>query len=170
IAHAFLDLLPMPHSLRRLFSLLKPGGLAWLTINFDGVTTFEPPIRLSADLSAPASLDAHIERLYHASMDSRPTGGDSQSGRHLFAHIAQAGGKILAAGASDWVVYPVQGQYPADEAYFLHFILHFFEQSLSGHPDLDPAVFAAWLAQRRQQIENGELIYIAHQMDFLVQV
>lgn len=190
IAHAFLDLLPMPHSLARLFSLLKPGGLAWLTINFDGVTTFEPPIRLSglpspevseyandvtpirlsAEKSAPASADAHIERLYHASMDLRPTGGDSQSGRHLFGHIAQAGGKILAAGASDWVVYPVQGQYPADEAYFLHFILHFFEQSLSGHPDLDPAVFTVWLATRRQQIENSELVYIAHQMDFLIQV
>lgn len=173
IAHAFLDLLPMPHSLTRLFSLLKPGGLAWLTINFDGVTTLEPPIRLSAEKSAPpsaSSLDAHIERLYHASMDSRPTGGDSQSGRHLFGHINQAGGKILAAGASDWVVHPVQGQYPADEAYFLHFILHFFEQSLGSHPDLDPHAFSAWLATRRQQIENGELVYIAHQMDFLVQV
>lgn len=169
IAHAFLDLLPMPESLGRLFSLLKPGGLAWLTINFDGVTTFQPPTRLS-DSAPTANLDAHIERLYHASMDSRPTGGDSQSGRHLFGHIAQAGGRILATGASDWVVYPHQGRYPADEAYFLHFILHFFEQTLGGHPDLDPAAFTAWLAGRRAQVERGELVYIAHQMDFLVQV
>ena len=42
IAHAFLDLLPMPESLPKLLSLTK--DLAWLTINFDGVTTFEPTI------------------------------------------------------------------------------------------------------------------------------
>ncbi len=162
IAHAFLDLLPMPASLPRLFSLLKPGGLAWLTINFDGVTTFEPAI--------DPALDARIEQLYHASMDSRPTGGDSQSGRHLFSHIAQSGARILAAGASDWVVHPVRSQYPAEEAYFLHFILHFFEQSLSVHPHLDPAALAAWLAARRAQVEHGQLVYIAHQVDFLVQV
>lgn len=176
IAHAFLDLLPMPESLPKLFSLLKPGGLAWLTINFDGVTTLEPAIRLSVadssvspfQKSAPASADALIERLYHQTMDSRPTGGDSQAGRHLFGHLQQVSAGILAAGASDWVVYPVKGQYPADEAYFLHFILHFFETSLANHPDLDPELFQRWLAERRAQIDRAELIYIAHQMDFLV--
>ncbi len=244
IAHAFLDLLPMPESLPQLFSLLKPGGLAWLTINFDGVTTLEPPfrspdssalssdsdirfsdssvvdsasdiclstsrqpsipestaddlrlpdssaadlrlpdssaaglrfsdssvvdIRLSAPQSVPESVDSLIERLYHQTMDTRPTGGDSRSGRHLFKHLAKAGAEILAAGASDWVVYPVKGQYPADEAYFLHFILHFFETSLANHPELDPHLLAEWLKQRRAQIERAELIYIAHQMDFLI--
>jgi hypothetical protein len=180
IAHAFLDLLPMPESLPKLFSLVKPGGLAWLTINFDGVTTFEPPIhssvngiRFSASQSARASasssdnLDAAIERLYHQTMDTRPTGGDSRSGRHLFGYLKQAGGEILSAGASDWVVYPVNGQYTADEAYFLHFILHFFENSLHDHPELDSTQFATWLATRRAQIDRGELVYIAHQMDFL---
>ena len=180
IAHAFLDLLPMPESLPKLFSLVKPGGLAWLTINFDGVTTFEPPIRFSnsstTDIrlsasrqpSAPESVDSLIECLYHQTMDSRPTGGDSQAGRHLFGHLTQVSAEILAAGASDWVVYPVQGQYPADEAYFLHFILHFFETSLAHHPDLDPDLFRRWLTERRAQIDRAELVYIAHQMDFLV--
>lgn len=160
IAHAFLDLLPMPESLPKLLSLTKE--LAWLTLNFDGVTTFEPVIDLE--------LDAKIERLYHETMDTRPGGGDSQSGRHLFGHLKQAGAKIEAAGASDWVVYPVDGQYPAEEAYFLQFILHFFEESLGNHPDLDAVVFADWLAKRRRQVELGELVYIAHQMDFLARI
>ncbi len=185
IAHAFLDLLPMPASLVQLFGLLKPHGLAWLTINFDGVTSLEPPIRFSASPSVASSaapsirfsasesaapsadLDTTLERLYHQTMDARPTGGDSQSGRHLFQHLEQAGGEILAAGPSDWVVYPTRGSYPADEAYFLHFILHFFELSLTGHPDLNPEVFAAWLAARHAQVERGELVYLAHQLDFL---
>jgi hypothetical protein len=160
IAHAFLDLLPMPESLPKLFSLTQK--LAWLTINFDGVTSLEPVI--------DPELDAKIERLYHESMDTRPSGGDSQSGRHLFGHLKQAGAEIVSAGASDWVVYPVDGQYPADETYFLQFILHFFEASLGGHPELDAAVFADWLAKRRGQVDRGELVYIAHQMDFLVRI
>jgi hypothetical protein len=158
IAHAFLDLLPMPESLTKLLSLTK--GLAWLTLNFDGVTTFEPTI--------DAGLDAHIERLYHETMDKRASGGDSRSGRHLFGHLQHAGAEILAAGASDWVVYAKDGTYPEDEAYFLHFILHFVEQSLTGHAELDAKAFANWLRERRAQIERGELVYIAHQMDFLV--
>ena len=161
IAHAFLDLLPMPESLSKLFSLVKSDGLAWLTLNFDGVTSLEPIIN--------AALDAKIEQLYHQTMDERPTGGDSQSGRHLFNYLKDAGAEILAAGSSDWVVYPENGKYPADEAYFLHFILHFFEQSLTGHPELNPKAFADWLKERRAQIDRGELTYIAHQMDFLVQ-
>jgi hypothetical protein len=161
IANAFLDLLPLPDSLPKLFSLLKPEGLAWLTLNFDGVTTFEPVI--------DPALDAQIERSYHQTMDKRPTGGDSRSGRHLFKYLQDAGADILAAGPSDWVVYSQNGKYPADEAYFLHFILHFFEQSLAGHPDLDADAFAAWLQERHAQIDRGQLVYIAHQMDFLVQ-
>jgi len=160
IAHAFLDLLPMPESLPRLFSLTK--DLAWLTLNFDGVTSLEPVI--------DTALDTQIERLYHETMDSRPSGGESRSGRHLFGHLRQAGAEIVSAGASDWVVYPVEGQYPADEAYFLQFILNFFEESVGNHPGLDKVVFANWLGKRREQVERGELVYIAHQMDFLARV
>jgi hypothetical protein len=160
IAHAFLDLLPMPESLLKLLSLTK--SLAWLTINFDGMTTFEPFLE--------PDLDAQIERLYHETMDTRSSGGDSLSGRHLFGYLKQAGAKIEAAGSSDWVVYPVDGQYSDDEAYFLQFILHFFEESLGKHPELDKAAFVNWLDKRREQVSHGELVYIAHQMDFLVKV
>jgi len=160
ITHAVLDLFPLPDSLPKLFSLTK--DLVWLTINFDGLTTFEPTM--------DTALDAAIERLYHESMDTRPTGGDSRTGRHLFSHLPSANAHILAAGASDWVVHPINGKYPADEKYFLYFILHFFEESLTGHKDLDATAFADWLSKRRTQIERGELVYIAHQMDFLAKI
>ncbi len=160
IAHAFLDLLPMPESMPKLLTLTR--DLAWLTVNFDGVTSLEPTV--------DAALDEKIEWLYHATMDSRVTGGDSRSGRHLFSHLQKAGADVLAAGASDWVVHPVDGKYPADEEYFLHFILHFFEKSFAGNVELDTAVFADWLKKRRAQIERGELVYIAHQMDYLARI
>jgi SAM-dependent methyltransferase len=164
IAHAFLDLLPLPSSLGPLFSLLKPGGLAWLTLNFDGATIFEPAF--------DPDFDALVEAVYHRSMDERLSGGqpsgDSRTGRHLFAHLRGAGAEVLEAGASDWVVFPRAGRYPADEAYFLDYILRFFKETLMGHPALDGERFAAWLQTRRAQIERGELVYIAHQIDFLV--
>lgn len=160
IAHAFLDLLPLPESLEKLFSLTD--GLAWLTINFDGMSTLQPVI--------DRALDEKIESLYHATMDARSSGGDSRTGRKLFEHLRNSRAEILEAGASDWVVFAKNGTYPADEKYFLQFILYFFESSLLGCADLDADTFRSWLAKRHEQIERGELVYIAHQMDFLVKV
>jgi hypothetical protein len=158
IAHAFLDLLPMPHGLEKLLHLTK--GLAWLTINFDGLSTLLPEI--------DRAYDQKIETLYHLTMDARSIGGDSRTGRKLFEHLRGIKAGILAAGASDWVVHASDGKYPADEKYFLQFILRFFEDSLQGCHELNGPVFKDWLARRHEQIERGELVYIAHQMDFLV--
>ena len=158
VAHAFLDLLPLPESLEKLFRLTK--GLAWLTLNFDGLTSLEPII--------DHLLDEKIERLYHQTMDARPTGGNSRTGRKLFAQFRALDAEILSAGTSDWVVHSTKGKYPAEEEYFLYFILSFFESSLKAHAELDADEFETWLAKRRAQIERGELVYIAHQIDFLV--
>jgi hypothetical protein len=72
----------------------------------------------------------------------------------------------MAAGASDWVVFPGAGGYAADEAYFLHFILETIRNALQGHPALDPNRFAAWIATRHAQVERKELVFVAHQLDF----
>ncbi len=166
IAHAFLDLVNVPRLLPVLLALLRPGGLFYFTLNFDGLTVLEPP------LDPP--FDAQVIDLYHRTMDERlcdgrPTAG-SRSGRTLLSQLPAAGAEILAAGASDWVVLPSSGGYPTDEAYFLHHILHFFETSLTGRPELDPARLAGWLARRRAQIEAGELVFMAHQVDVCVRV
>ncbi len=164
IAHAFLDLVDLPEALPHLFARLRPGGLFYFTINFDGETIFEP------ETSHGRGYDAQIIEAYHATMDARTPHG-RYAGRRLFTHLRQAGAEILQAGSSDWVVYAdAHGAYPADEAYFLHHILHFFADSLHQHPTLDPAQLAAWLAERHEQIERGELVYIAHQLDFIGRV
>jgi hypothetical protein len=157
VAHAFLDLLPMPESLKELLSLTKE--LAWLTINFDGLSSLLP-------VTDPI-LDEQIEGLYHATMDKRSLGGGSRTGRKLFEHLRTVEAEVLAAGASDWVVYGRDGKYAADEKYFLQFILHFFESSLKNCEDLETNKLQWWLERRRHQIDCGELVYIAHQMDFL---
>jgi SAM-dependent methyltransferase len=165
VAHAFLDLFDIRLLLPRLVGLMAAGGLAYLTINFDGVTILEPTI--------DPAFDQEVIGRYHQTMDERITAGklsgDSQAGRHLFGSLAAAGLKLLEAGSSDWVVFSQDGRYPADEAYFLHFILHFIEESLGGQPGLDAVRFSRWLALRRAQVERGELVLIAHQLDFLAQ-
>jgi 2-polyprenyl-3-methyl-5-hydroxy-6-metoxy-1,4-benzoquinol methylase len=163
IAHAFLDLLDIPRALPALFSLLNSGGLFYFTINFDGLTLLEPVI--------DPVYDEHIQVLYHRTMDQRVTdglpSGDSRAGRHLFEHLWRAGAMLLDAGASDWVVFPTSSGYPDDEAYFLHFIIWTIDQALHNHPDLEPRRFQRWTQERHAQIERSELVYIAHQLDFL---
>jgi SAM-dependent methyltransferase len=165
IAHAFLDLMDVAVTLPVLLALLKPGGLCYFTLNFDGVTSLEPVI--------DPSFDALIERLYHQTMDERVTNGrlsgDSRSGRHLFGHLRQNKIDIIAGGSSDWVVFAGKDGYPADEAYFLHFIIHTIHQALRRHPQLEAVQFEAWIAERHAQIEAGRLVYITHQIDILGQ-
>jgi SAM-dependent methyltransferase len=163
IAHAFLDLVDIPATLPSILELLAPGGLFYFTLNFDGVTLFEPGI--------DPAFDELVQSLYHRTMDERVTAGrpsgESRTGRRLFAHLRTAGTEILAAGSSDWVVFPGKSGYLHDEAYFLHFIVHTLHEALRGHPELDPARFERWVAGRHAQIERRELVYIAHQLDFV---
>mgnify|MGYP000698819651 CR=1 FL=1 len=162
IAHAFLDLVNVPQTLAALFQLLNQDGLFYFTVNFDGLTVLEPVIDVE--------LDERILQLYHRSMDERRVAGepsgDSRAGRHLFTMLKHAGAEIIAAGASDWVVFPYGGTYAEDEAYFLHFIIHTIHNALVDHPELDSDQFARWIEQRHTQIERGELVYLAHQIDF----
>lgn len=161
VASAFLDLVNVPALLPSLKGLVAPGGLLYLPLNFDGVTIFEPEI--------DPDLDRVILDTYHRTMDERGA-GDSRTGRRLFHWLRNAGLAILEAGSSDWVVYPRDGEYASEEIYFLQSIFHFFEQSLQTRSEIAPQQLSEWLNLRQQQVMRGELIFMAHQVDFLVQV
>jgi hypothetical protein len=166
IGQAFLDLVDMPTTLPAICSLVRPGGLLYFPITFDGDTVFQP--------EGDTEFDGAIEACYHRTMDERmldgKPSGDSRTGRRLFAHLRMAGVDVLAAGSSDWVVFAGANGYPADEAYFLHYITHTIGTALIEHPQLDAARLGTWVAQRHAQIEQGALVYIAHQLDVLGRV
>lgn len=164
IAQAVFDTVNSVKARGELGPLLETGGLWYLPIHFDGVTAFEPT----------RTIDSRIEQIYHASMteDSEEEGGSRTGvhcGRRLLNAFQRSSKALLEAGASDWVVHPREDGYLADEAYFLHHILHFVETELEGHPDLNETAFSEWMGERRQQINDGTLIYIAHQLDVLAQ-
>jgi SAM-dependent methyltransferase len=163
IANAVLDLVDVPAVLPGLLQLLVPGGVYWFTINYDGETIFEPG----------HPLDDQVIRAYHRDMDERirfgRPGGDSRTGRLLFRHLRDAGAPALAAGSSDWVVHPTpDGTYPADEADFLRSILATIQDALRDRQDrVEAADLSDWLAARHRQLAAGELVYLAHQLDFV---
>src|SRR5215831_8032404 len=140
IANAVLDLVDVPTVLPGLLRLLVPGGTYWFTINYDGESIFEP--------GHPH--DDLIMRAYHRDMDERirygRPAGESRTGRRLFHYLRDAGAPALAAGSSDWVVSAgPDGNYPGDEAYFLHSILNTIRDALRNHQDrVEPADLADW--------------------------
>ncbi len=155
IANAVLDLVDVPAFLPGLLRLLTPGGVYWFTINYDGESIFAPM------------------QAYHRDMDERfrygRPAGESRTGRRLFLCLRDAGAPALAAGSSDWVVHAGRdGNYPGDEAYFLRTILNTIQNALRNRQDrVDAADLADWLAERRRQLAAGQLVYIAHQLDFV---
>jgi SAM-dependent methyltransferase len=163
IANAVLDLVDVPAVLPGLLRLLVPGGVYWFTINYDGESIFEPG----------HSADDQVMRAYHRDMDERVRygrpAGESRTGRRLFRYLRAAGAPALAAGSSDWVVSAgPDGHYPDDEAYFLRSILSTIQDALRPRPDrMEPADLADWLAVRGRQLASGELVYLAHQLDFV---
>jgi SAM-dependent methyltransferase len=165
IANAVLDLVDVPAVLPGLLRLLVPGGVYWFTINYDGESIFVP--------GHPH--DDQVMQAYHRDMDERVRygrpAGDSRTGRRLFRYLRDAGAPALAAGSSDWVVSAgPDGNYPDDEAYFVRCILNTIQNALRSHEDradgLEPADLADWLAARGRQLAAGELVYLAHQLDF----
>jgi len=89
LAHALLDLMDLPSLLPLLWRLLKPGGLAYFTLNFDAGTVFLPE---RPELDEDFLLDR-----YHASMDNRTIqgrpGGSSRTGRSFWKPCMMPCGK-----------------------------------------------------------------------------
>jgi SAM-dependent methyltransferase len=156
VAAAFADLVPVEELVTLAERVLRPGGLAYFPITFDAGTVFVP--------DHPA--DEAVERAYHRAIDAEP-GRDTRAGRHLAGTLQQRDGDLLAMDASDWVVRPVNGAYPADEAAFLDRILGFVEGTLAG---TGVEGVEDWLATRRDQLASAALTYVAHQYDLLYRV
>lgn len=163
VAQAFWDLVNLDEAFARLRPALAPDAVLYFPLHFDGLTAFVP--------ATDPDLDARILQAYHRTMDERVTdyggSGGSRTGRKLLLALRDLGASLLAAGGSDWVVAAGPEGFTDDEAYFLHHILHFVETSVAARESVAPDDLSRWVRQRRLQIEDDTLIYVAHQLDVL---
>ena len=74
----------------------------------------------------------------------------------------------MSAGSSDWVVFSGSQGYPEGEAEFLKFIIEMIYRQMRAHPEVDEKMLKDWVAARRKQVESEDLVFIAHQIDFLL--
>lgn len=154
VGHALLDVIDLD-GLPALLSAV-PGGLCYFPITFDGGTRFAPP----------HPLDGRVEQRYHRHMDEKPA-GSSRAGHRTLVRLHESADDVLAVGGSDWVVYPDDGEYPADEAYFLHYIVDTVGCALAEDPSVDDESVCEWVETRHRQVEAGRLTYVAHNLDVL---
>jgi hypothetical protein len=153
---AVLDLFELDDALPALFDALAPGGLAYLPITFDGETVFRPV--------PDADRERRVLDAYHGTMDAPDRAGGSRTGRALFDAVPAAGGRVVAAGGSDWVVTP---PYPADEAYFCHHVIDTVEGAVAATETRAADEVADWAHERHAAVAAGRLTYLTHQVDLL---
>jgi hypothetical protein len=173
IAHAVLDLFTPTQAVLLAERLVRPGGQLYASIVFDGETLFEPDI--------DPALDREILERYHRSM----SGGFGRRQLHAFH---RSGWTLRATGGSDWVVPPRSGGPLEAERELVSTVLDMMEESVirteAAQPCSDPSVGGVthaearasaspaavreWVQRRRDQLSHGDLLFIAHQLDFLV--
>ena len=195
VGQAIIDILPTHISLRIIRSLLAEGGLAYLPIHVDGLTAFEPTENHDMDDCIMSLYHDTMTRVYsidaswtldpsdaNGSNSDRPdgagTGNETASvqsdgarcGRDLLVYANRAGFNIVDAGSSDWLVRPdpTTGRYVGQEDYFLSCMLHFVEEALTDNASIDRSQLEDWLARRRRQLDDAELILLVHNLDVLL--
>mgnify|MGYP006280239517 FL=1 len=166
LAHALLDLVDVDEVLPGCCGLVRPGGLLYLSLIFNGTTEFLPPWQ---DGFEKEMLDR-----YHRSMDERRfrgrPAGSSRAGSLVFRKLREIELPILAAGSSDWIVFGQKGGTPGIEAAFLKAIIETIRQELHRDSSLDQGRLTDWVDQRRSQAMSGELAYLARNLDVLARV
>jgi len=195
VGQAIIDILPTHISLRIIRSLLADGGLAYLPIHVDGLTEFEPTENHNMDDCIMSLYHDTMQRVYpidaswtldpsdaDGSNSDRPDGAGAgnetvsvqsdgaRCGRDLLVYANDAGFDIVDAGSSDWLVRPgpTTDRYVGHEDYFLSCMLHFVEEALTDHASIDRSQLEDWLARRRRQLDDAELMLLVHNLDVLL--
>ena len=151
IGHAVVDLLPVPVCMPNILKCLSAHGGYYYSLNYAGETLFLPPL----------PEDQKIFQAYNNDMDRRFPGLDwqpSRTGQQLGIWLVEHGHRIIAEGDSDW---ELQSNPDQPTNLFIANILGTIETALSGLPGLPD-----WLAERRQQLQSGQLKFHASNRDY----
>lgn len=129
IAHAVVDLLPVPVLMPRLLDKLNCEGAFYLSLNYAGETSFNPEHKD----------DRSLLQSYNLDMDKRHQSvawQASQTGKMLGPWLREHGHQVLSEGSSDWLLGPEEGD-------FIENILDTINKALQGEKEL-----TSWYRQR----------------------
>lgn len=160
VGQAIMDLFAPPDGADVLAATLRPGGIAWLPITYDGYTAVGP--------TPDADLDRRILDRYERTMRRTPRAGGAAmaAGASHLAHAIHHHDdlELIAAGSSDWVLLPGPPR-SEDERTLLARMLRFIEDAVpvGEIPSVSP-----WIAARRDELERDELALVVHQLDLVV--
>ncbi len=163
-ANAFFDLVPLGPALRTIKSILRPGGMLYSTINYDGRTTILPQYENE-------DFEEKLYSVYDRSMDSRATYdgevGGHRCGSKMYGALEAEGYRIVGYGNSDWSIFPWGDEYRNDEKVFLTSLVRMIYDEALQHPELDRNELDSWFQLRNRQLETARLSLFVHQSDQL---
>ena len=151
LAHALVDLLPVPELVPDLMQCLKADGIFYFSLNYSGQTEFSPGHQS----------DSLLMQEYNADMDKRFPDLDwqaSHTGNLLPDFLQKQGHTIISEGSSDW-------ELDANEKAFILNILDTIKKALSSSPGIEQ-----WYAERRDQLEHEKLKLKISNRDLLGEV
>lgn len=163
-AHAFMDILPLKPVIDKVRTFLKPSGLFYSTLNYDGNTTLFPDY-------SNRNFEEKILKHYDRSMECRRINGQSTggaySGRRLINLLSAMEFTINSYGSSDWNITPLNGQYRDDDATCLESLLTMIYGEAYKSDNFEPDSLSNWYTNRLQTISADTLGMIVHQLDIL---
>jgi predicted O-methyltransferase YrrM len=166
LAHAVLDLLPLSETIEVLAAGLKPGGLFYATLLYDGGTTLFPTYR-------DGGTEEEILAVYDASMEQRQVrgmrSGGARSGRRCLEALESQGFGCITYGSSDWNLTPRRRRYRDRDAVCLAALLGMIRDEAERSGQFALPTLATWYEDRRQRLRTGELGLIVHQLDVLAE-
>lgn len=164
IAHAVMDRLPPRIMAGRISGWLKPHGVFYATLNYDGGTSLWPIHRDQA-------LEERIFSAYDAAMERRriwdQSSGGPRTGRRLHAALLETGLDVLAYGSSDWNLTPLKRRYRDREALCLTGLLDLIRDEAARSGQFGQDELDAWHQGRLRDVRDARLGLVVHQLDLL---
>ncbi len=164
IGSAVFDLLDLDRALSWAASVMRPGGLFYAPLTYDGATEFSPP----------DPFDGRLERLYHRHMNEvRDEPGGSRAGSRLVELLESDDRpfEVLEVGTSEWVLSP-HNRSPSvasAERVVTRYLLETIADALSDYAveTVDPRIRRRWRHRREDELDAGELTVRVRHVDVL---